>query len=98
MRIRLVAAALAVSLLSPPVMAQDKVGVAACDEYLENYYACLPKMTPAEQQDATARLPRWRAQWKELAADAKNRDDLAGICKSEADAMRRGYTAIGCKF
>jgi hypothetical protein len=82
MRVRIVAASLAACLLSLPAVAQDKVGVAACDDFLEKYEACVPKMPAASQQAVKDSIVQMRAAWKASATDAKQPDG-AGVCLQE---------------
>jgi hypothetical protein len=98
MRIRLVAASLAVSLLSLPAMAQDKVGIAACDDFLAKYEACLAKMPSASQQATKDSIQQMRAAWKAGAADANSRSALESACKSSADSMKQATASYGCSW
>ena len=98
MRIRLLAASLAVSLLSLPALAQDKVGIAACDDFLEKYEACVTKMPAASQQAVKDSIVQMRSAWKAGAADASSRAALESACKSSADSMNQSMQAYGCKF
>ena len=98
MRIRLVAASLAVSLLSLPAMAQDKVGIAACDDFLEKYEACVAKMPSASQQAVKDSIVQMRTAWKAGAADANSRSALETACKSSADSMKQSMSAYGCSW
>lgn len=98
MRIRLVAASLAVSLLSVPALAQDKVGVAACDDFLEKYEACVAKMPAASQQAVKDSIVQMRTAWKSSATDANSRTALESACKSTASSMNQSMSAYGCKF
>ena len=98
MRIRLVAASLAVSLLSLPAVAQDKVGIAACDDFLEKYEACVPKMPAASQQAVKDSIVQMRTAWKAAAGDASSKAALESACKSSADSMKQSMSAYGCKF
>ncbi len=99
MRIRLVAAALAVSLLSLPAVAQDKVGIAACDDFLEKYEACVAKMPAAMQQPTKDSIVQMRTAWKAGAADPNSKAALESACKSSADSMKQATTsAYGCSW
>ncbi|MGE0425970.1 MAG: hypothetical protein AB7O88_27160 [Reyranellaceae bacterium] len=98
MRIRLVAASLAVSLLSLPAMAQDKVGIAACDDFLEKYEACVTKMPAASQQAVKDSIVQMRTSWKAAAGDPNSKAALESACKSSAASMNQSMSAYGCKF
>lgn len=98
MRIRFIAASFAVSLLSLPVLAQDKVGVAACDDFLEKYEACVAKMPAAAQQSVKDSIVQMRTAWKASATDANSRTALESACKSTAQSMNQSMAPYGCKF
>lgn len=98
MRIRFIAASLAVSLLSLPALAQDKVGVAACDDFLEKYEACVAKMPAAAQQGVKDSIVQMRTTWKASATDANSRTALESACKSTSQSMNQSMAAYGCKF
>ncbi len=98
MRVRFIAASLAVSLLSVPALAQDKVGIAACDDFLDKYEACVAKMPSASQQGVKDSIVQMRAAWKAAAADAGSKAMLESSCKSSAESMNQSMAAYGCKF
>jgi hypothetical protein len=98
MRLRFFAASLAVSLLSLPALAQEKVGVAACDDFLANYEACVPKMPAASQQSVKDSIVQMRTAWKASATDASSKAALESACKSTAQSMNQSMSAYGCKF
>ena len=98
MRVRFIAASLAVSLLSLPALAQDKVGIAACDDFLEKYEACVPKMPSASQQAVKDSIVQMRSAWKAAAVDAGSKAALESACKSTAVSMNQSMSAYGCKF
>jgi hypothetical protein len=98
MRVRIVAASLAACLLSLPAVAQDKVGVAACDDFLEKYEACVPKMPAASQQAVKDSIVQMRTAWKASATDANSRTALESACKSTASSMNQSMAPYGCKF
>jgi hypothetical protein len=98
MRMRFIAASFAVSLLSLPVLAQEKVGIAACDDFLEKYEACVPKMPAASQQAVKDSIIQMRSAWKTAATDANSKAALETSCKSTAQSMNQSMSAYGCKF
>lgn len=98
MRIRFIAASFTVCLLSVPAMAQEKVGVAACDDFLEKYEACVAKMPSASQQAVKDSIVQMRGAWKASATDASSKAALESACKSTAQSMNQSMSAYGCKF
>jgi len=98
MRVRFIAASLAVSLLSVPALAQDKVGIAACDDFLAKYEACVAKMPAASQQGVKDSIVQMRAAWKAAASDPSSKAALEASCKGSADSMNQSMQAYGCKF
>lgn len=98
MRTRFIAASLTASLLALPALAQDKVGVAACDDFLEKYEACVPKMPAASQQAVKDSIVQMRTAWKASATDANSRTALESACKGTAQSMNQSMSAYGCKF
>ena len=98
MRIAFVAASVAAWLVSLPALAQEKVGIAACDDFLERYEACVPRMPPASQPAVKDSIVQMRSAWKAAATDASSKSALETSCKSTAESMNQSMSAYGCKF
>lgn len=77
----------------------DRVGVAACDAYLDKYQACIADKVPAAARSQfEASLGQTRASWKGLAANTATAASLESACKQATDAARQGMSAYGCTF
>jgi hypothetical protein len=98
MRVCVIAASLVISLLSLPVLAQEKVGIAACDDFLDKYEACVAKMPAATQQSVKDSIVQMRSAWKAAAGDAGSKAALESSCKSTSESMNQSMSAYGCKF
>ena len=98
MRLQFIAAGAALALLAAPAAAQEKVGIAECDDFLEKYEACVKNMPAASQQPTKDSIVQMRTAWKAAATDASSKAALASSCKSSADSMKQSMSAYGCKF
>lgn len=98
MRLQLIAASAALVLFTAPAMAQEKVGIAECDDFLEKYEACVKNMPTASQQTTRDSIVQMRTAWKAAATDASSKAALATSCKSSAASMKQSMSAYGCKF
>lgn len=76
----------------------DKIGVPECDEYLEKYDACLPKLSEIERTGVKKGLDMYRKAWKEAAADPKNKSDLAKGCQEILEITKETTRTYGCTW
>ncbi len=86
--------------MSSVAMAQEKVGVAECDTFLEQYTACAGKMPEAARPSMTSAIDQMRASFRAAAADATQRAALPQACTQARQMMAQNpqITALGCQF
>ena len=73
------------------VAAREKIGVPECDDYLEKYEACLPKLPENEHEEIKGTLALYRMLWKEDAKTPEGKARLVEKCKGTMEnskAMR----------
>lgn len=84
---------------STPALAQDKIGIPACDEFLAKYETCAASMSRPERR---ARLQTYadqlRTTWKAYGADKSNRAQLEQICTQVADSTRQSASMNTCTW
>ncbi len=75
------------------------IGVAACDEFLKKYEACVSGKVPAAAQ-ATFKtsLDTWRSSWKKLAETPQGKAGLETACKSALDQAKTSLSSYGCSW
>lgn len=96
MRIRSLAASAALVLLSLPALAQERVGVPECDDFLTKYEACVASMPAASQGAVKDSIGQMRSAWKAAASDASSKAMLAQTCKDTTASMKASMP--NCKF
>lgn len=79
--------------------AAGDIGVAACDEFLKKYEACVSGKVPAAAQ-ATFKtsLDTWRSSWKQLAATPQGKAGLETACKSALDQAKTSLASYNCSW
>ena len=77
----------------------EKIGVAACDEFLAKYEACVSGKVPAAAQ-ATFKtsLDTWRSSWKKLAETPQGKAGLETACKSALDQAKTSLASYNCSW
>lgn len=78
--------------------AQDKLGVAACVDFLARYEACVAKMPASVQQVAKPGIEQMRATWKGLAANPQAVADLADMCKQVGEGLKASLAQFNCRW
>ncbi len=73
-----------------------KIGVPACDEYVEKMTACLEKMPAASRDAVKSAFEKSIETWSKLEGPAK--EALGSGCKTALDAAKSSYKAMGCEF
>ena len=75
------------------------VGVAACDDFLKKYEACVSGKVPAAAQ-ATFKtsLDTWRSSWKKLAETPQGKAGLETACKSALDQAKTSLASYNCSW
>jgi hypothetical protein len=92
------AAAFALMGLSAGLGAQT-TGVAACDDFLKKYEACVTSKIPAAQKATfQAQLDQIRKAWTEAAKTPATKATLENACKQSAEQMKTAMSGFGCSF
>ena len=77
----------------------DKVGIAACDNYLDKYQACVANKVPeAARASFEQSLGATRASWKSMASNSATASSLDAACKQATDAAKQAMSSYGCSF
>jgi hypothetical protein len=77
----------------------QSTGVAACDEFLTKYDACVGSKIP-EAQRATfkTQIDQTRKTWIDMAKNPSAKTTMEATCKQTMDATKASLTAYGCSF
>ena len=74
-------------------------GVAACDDFLKKYEACLATKVPAVQKaQFQGTLDQMRKAWGDAAKNAGAKAGLESACRQMADQMKGTMSGFGCTF
>ncbi len=92
------AALAAFVIVAQPAAAQDKLGVAACDDVLAKYEACVATMPSGVQQVAKLGIEQMRATWKGLAANPQAVADLSDKCSQLGEGFKASLAQFNCKW
>ena len=86
------------AIATAPAHAQS-TGIAACDEFLTKYDACVTSKLP-EAQRATykAQLDQTRKTWVDLSKNPATKSTMEATCKQTMDAMKTALPGYGCSF
>ncbi len=77
----------------------DAIGVAACDDFLAKYAACVNDKIPAQARPAFEQsLQATRDGWKQALATPNGRDTLEAVCKQVKESTAAAVQAYGCSF
>ena len=75
----------------------DAIGIAACDDYLDKYAACVADKVPAKTRDALkTSLDQTRDAWRAALASGSSKSDLEAACKTMYDSAKTAMSAYGC--
>ena len=84
---------------SAPVATADRVGIAACDDYLDKYQVCVANKVPeAARATFEQSLGATRASWKSMASNSATAASLEAACKQATDAAKQAMSSYGCTF
>ncbi|HYR74925.1 MAG TPA: hypothetical protein VEM96_03715 [Pyrinomonadaceae bacterium] len=77
----------------------EKIGIPECDDFIAKYEACVsskvPEMVRGQFKNA---LTEWRKNWKKLAEDPANKEQLTKACKQAAEQQAAALKSYGCTF
>jgi hypothetical protein len=92
-----VAAAVLMSLTGG--LAAQTVGIAACDDFLKKYEACVSGNVPEAQRTMfKGQFDQMRKMWSDAAKDPASKTTLEGTCKQSAEQMKMSMSSFGCTF
>jgi hypothetical protein len=74
-------------------------GVAACDDFLKKYEACITGKVPAAQRTTfQGQLEQTRKTWSDLAKNPGAKAALEANCKQTVEQMKTALKGFGCAF
>jgi hypothetical protein len=77
----------------------QSTGIAACDDFLTKYDACVGSKIPAEQRVVyKTQLDQMRKAWLDMAKNPSAKATMEATCKQTMDASKTSLTAFGCSF
>lgn len=90
---------LGVALTCSSVASAQTTGVAACDDFLKKYEACVTTKVPAAQRATfQGQLDQTRKTWTDLAKNPSTKTALEGSCKQTTEHLKTAMQAYGCSF
>lgn len=93
-----VTATSALLLLSTGLSAQT-TGIAACDDFLKKYEACVSAKVPAAQRSAfQGQFEQMRKAWSDAAKNPNAKATLESACKQSAEQTKAAMSSFGCTF
>jgi len=82
-----------------PAAGGDKIGVAACDEWMEKYTKCINSKVPeggrAQMLDA---MKQTADTWKQTASTPEGKQALENACKQMIDSTKQATASLGCEW
>ena len=93
-------ALIALGVAAAPVFAQDKVGVEACDTFLDKYQTCVKDKAGDQRAQFDQMIKQLRSTWKQLASDAQTKPTLEQACKQTLESVKPSLNAApyNCGF
>ena len=84
----------------PAALAQDKVGVEACDTFLDKYQTCVKNQAGDQRAQLDQMITQLRTQWKQMASDPQTKPSLEAACKQSIEAVKPSLNAApyNCGF
>jgi hypothetical protein len=81
-------------------VAQDKVGVEACDTFLSKYETCVKDKAGDQRAQLEQMIGQLRTQWKQMASDPQTKPSLETACKQSIEAVKPSLNAApyNCGF
>lgn len=73
------------------------LGVAACDDFLAKYEACIAKAPEEARPGMQTALASWRGAWRPLASTPTTHGNLERNCQAAADSVRSQLASYGCE-
>ena len=77
----------------------QSTGIAACDDFLTKYDACVVSKVPEAQRAMyKPQIDQTRKAWVDMAKNASAKATMEATCKQTMDATKASLTAFGCAF
>lgn len=77
----------------------QSTGIAACDDFLTKYDACIVSKVPEAQRAMyKTQIDQTRKAWIDLAKNPSAKPTMEATCKQTLDATKASLTAYGCAF
>ena len=77
----------------------QSTGIAACDDFLTKYDACVVSKVPEAQRTMyKTQIDQTRKAWVDLAKNPSAKATMEATCKQTLDATKASLTAYGCSF
>jgi hypothetical protein len=77
----------------------QSTGIAACDDFLTKYDACISTKIPAAQSAMyKTQIDQTRKAWLDMAKNPSTKATMEASCKQTIDATKAALTAYGCSF
>ena len=77
----------------------QSTGIAACDEFLTKYDACVGSKIPEAQRAMyKTQIDQTRKAWIDMARNPSAKASMEATCKQTIDATKASLTAYGCSF
>ncbi len=77
----------------------QSTGIAACDDFLTKYDACVVSKVPEAQRAMyKTQIDQTRKVWIDLAKNPSAKTTMEATCKQTLDATKASLTAYGCSF
>ena len=75
------------------------IGIAACDQFVTKYEACVGSKVPAAQQSCfKGMVDQMKGAWAAAAKDEATKGDVEAMCKQTAEQMNATMKSYGCSF
>ena len=98
-RCTLAAIAMPALLTLSSVLSAQTTGIAACDDFLKKYEACVTTKVPAAQRAAyQGQFQQMRKAWSDAAKNPGAKASIEGACKQSAQQMKTALSGFGCAF
>ena len=99
-RRQMLSLAAVISLLAGVTTAHaQSTGIAACDDFLTKYDACVVSKVPEAQRAMyKTQIDQTRKAWIDIAKNPSAKSTMEATCKQTLDATKASLTAYGCTF
>jgi hypothetical protein len=80
-------------------LSAQTTGIAACDDFLKKYEACVSTKIPATQKATfQGQLDQMRKAWSDAAKSPGAKAALENSCKQSSEQMKAAMPGFGCAF